>query len=149
MLVAMAKDIRVLLIKLADRLHNMRTIASLPESKQRRIAQETLDIYAPLAHRLGIADVKWQLEDLAFAVLYPQRYAEIEQMVATQAPEREDFLETVLTRAARPARRAAHRRRGHRPAEALLVDLREDGHARASSSTTCRTSSVCASSSSR
>jgi GTP pyrophosphokinase len=97
MLVAMAKDIRVLLIKLADRLHNMRTIASLPEFKQRRIAQETLDIYAPLAHRLGIADMKWQLEDTAFAVLYPLRYAEIEQMVATQAPEREEFLDTVLT----------------------------------------------------
>src|SRR5438132_2587680 len=89
MLVAMAKDVRVLLIKLADRLHNMRTIASLPEFKQRRIAQETLDIYAPLAHRLGIADMKWQLEDTSFAVLYPLRYAEIEQMVATQAPERE------------------------------------------------------------
>ncbi len=97
MLVAMAKDIRVLLIKLADRLHNMRTIASLPEFKQRRIAQETLDIYAPLAHRLGIADVKWQLEDTAFATLYPQRYAEIEQMVAVQAPERVNLLETVLT----------------------------------------------------
>src|SRR4051812_34676358 len=96
MLVAMAKDIRVLLIKLADRLHNMRTIASLPEAKQLRIAQETLDIYAPLAHRLGIADVKWQLEDLAFAVLHPKRYAEIEQMVATRSPEREDYLERVL-----------------------------------------------------
>jgi GTP pyrophosphokinase len=96
MLVAMAKDIRVLLIKLADRLHNMRTLASLPEFKQKRIAQETLDIYAPLAHRLGIADVKWQLEDLAFAVLYPQRYAEIEQMVWMQAPEREEFLQTVV-----------------------------------------------------
>ena len=92
MLVAMAKDIRVLLIKLADRLHNMRTIASLPEAKQRRIAQETIDIYAPLAHRLGIADVKWQLEDLAFAVLHPKRYAEIEQMVATRSPEREQHL---------------------------------------------------------
>jgi GTP pyrophosphokinase len=96
MLVAMAKDIRVLLIKLADRLHNMRTIASLPEFKQRRIGQETLDIYAPLAHRLGIADMKWQLEDLAFATLYPKRYAEIEQMVALQAPERVDLLDVVL-----------------------------------------------------
>ena len=97
MLVAMASDIRVLLIKLADRLHNMRTIASLPEAKQIRIAQETLDVYAPLAHRLGIADVKWQLEDLAFAVLHPKRYAEIEQMVATRAPEREEHLEIVLS----------------------------------------------------
>src|SRR6478735_169839 len=97
MLVAMAKDIRVLLIKLADRLHNMRTIASLPEAKQRRIAQESLDVYAPLAHRLGIADVKWQLEDLSFAVLYPKRYAEIEQMVWTRSPEREDRLRLVLS----------------------------------------------------
>src|SRR6266568_1954896 len=96
MLVAMAKDIRVLLIKLADRLHNMRTIAALPEGKQRRIAQETLDIYAPLAHRLGIQDVKWQLEDLSFAVLYPKRYAEIEQMVASRAPERDFQLREVL-----------------------------------------------------
>jgi ppGpp synthetase/RelA/SpoT-type nucleotidyltranferase len=96
MLVAMAKDIRVLLIKLADRLHNMRTISSLPDSKQQRIAQETLDIYAPLAHRLGIADVKWQLEDLAFDVLHPKRYAEIEQMVTLRAPEREQYLEQVL-----------------------------------------------------
>jgi GTP pyrophosphokinase len=96
MLVAMAKDVRVLLIKLADRLHNMRTIASLPEPKQKRIAQETLDIYAPLAHRLGIQDVKWQLEDLAFAVLHPKRYAEIELMVTSAAPERADDLQEVL-----------------------------------------------------
>jgi GTP diphosphokinase / guanosine-3',5'-bis(diphosphate) 3'-diphosphatase len=96
MLVAMAKDIRVLLIKLADRLHNMRTIASLPEAKQKRIAQETLDIYAPLAHRLGIQDVKWQLEDLAFAVLHPKRYAEIEAMVLHAAGERSNYLEDVL-----------------------------------------------------
>ena len=97
MVVAMAKDIRVLLIKLADRLHNMRTIGSLPEAKQQRIAQETLDVYAPLAHRLGIADVKWQLEDLAFAVLHPKRYHEIEQMVTARAPERDEYLEEVLT----------------------------------------------------
>src|SRR3954465_418869 len=97
MLVAMAKDVRVLLIKLADRLHNMRTIASLPETKQMRIAQETLDIYAPLAHRLGIGDVKWQLEDLSFAVVHPKRYAEIEQLVYTQAPERQEYLDGLLS----------------------------------------------------
>ncbi|HEX5616351.1 MAG TPA: bifunctional (p)ppGpp synthetase/guanosine-3',5'-bis(diphosphate) 3'-pyrophosphohydrolase [Acidimicrobiia bacterium] len=96
MLVAMAKDVRVLLIKLSDRLHNMRTIASLPDEKKQRIAQETLDIYAPLAHRLGIQDVKWQLEDLAFAVLHPKRYAEIEQLVLQAAPAREEHLEIVL-----------------------------------------------------
>ncbi|MBV8295478.1 MAG: bifunctional (p)ppGpp synthetase/guanosine-3',5'-bis(diphosphate) 3'-pyrophosphohydrolase, partial [Acidimicrobiia bacterium] len=96
MLVAMAKDIRVLLIKLADRLHNMRTIAALRPDKQRRIAQETLDVYAPLAHRLGIAEMKWQLEDLAFATLYPKRYAEIEQMVSTRSPERDVYLAQVL-----------------------------------------------------
>ena len=96
MLVAMAKDPRVLLIKLADRLHNMRTIAAMPEWKQKRTAHETLDVYAPLAHRFGIQDIKWQLEDLAFATLHPRRYAEIEQMVATRAPEREIYLAQVI-----------------------------------------------------
>ena len=96
MLVAMASDWRVLVIKLADRLHNMRTISAMPEWKQRRTAQETLDIYAPLAHRLGIQGVKWQLEDLAFATLQPKRYAEIEQMVLSRAPEREAHLARVL-----------------------------------------------------
>jgi GTP diphosphokinase / guanosine-3',5'-bis(diphosphate) 3'-diphosphatase len=94
--VAMANDIRVILIKLADRLHNMRTIAALRPDKQQRIAQETLDVYAPLAHRLGIAEMKWQLEDLAFATLYPKRYAEIEQMVSTRSPERDVYLAQVL-----------------------------------------------------
>jgi len=96
MLVAMAKDSRVLIIKLADRLHNMRTIAAMPERSQLRTAQETLDIYAPLAHRLGMQEVKCQLEDLAFATLHPKRYAEIEQMVAVRAPEREIYLAQVL-----------------------------------------------------
>ena len=96
MLVAMADDWRVLIIKLADRLHNMRTLSVMPEWKQRRTAQETLDIYAPLAHRLGIQEVKWQLEDLAFATLHPKRYAEIEQMVASRAPLRDEFLARVL-----------------------------------------------------
>ncbi|MDP8991584.1 MAG: bifunctional (p)ppGpp synthetase/guanosine-3',5'-bis(diphosphate) 3'-pyrophosphohydrolase [Actinomycetota bacterium] len=96
MLVAMAKDWRVLIIKLADRLHNMRTLAVMPQHKQERTARETLDIYAPLAHRLGIQEVRWQLEDLAFATLYPKRYAEIEQMVAHRAPERDLYLTQVL-----------------------------------------------------
>ncbi|MCU1379732.1 MAG: (p)ppGpp synthetase, RelA/SpoT family, partial [Acidimicrobiales bacterium] len=96
MLVAMAKDLRVLLIKLADRLHNMRTIAAMPTFKQERTARETLDIYAPLAHRLGMQDMKQQLEDLAFASLYPKRYAEIEQMVSTRSPERDIYLAQVV-----------------------------------------------------
>jgi guanosine-3',5'-bis(diphosphate) 3'-pyrophosphohydrolase len=96
MLLAMASDWRVLLIKLADRLHNMRTLAVMPEWKQRRIAQETIDVYAPLAHRLGVQQVRWQLEDLAFATLHPRRYAEIEQMVAVRAPQREEHLARVL-----------------------------------------------------
>ena len=96
MLVAMANDWRVLLIKLADRLHNMRTLAVMPEWKQRRTAQETFDVYAPLAHRLGVQQVRWQLEDLAFATLHPKRYAEIEQMVAARAPQREEYLARVL-----------------------------------------------------
>jgi GTP pyrophosphokinase len=96
MLVAMASDWRVLLIKLADRLHNMQTLSVMPEWKQRRTAQETLDVYAPLAHRLGVQQVRWQLEDLAFATLHPKRYAEIEQMVAARAPQREQHLDRVL-----------------------------------------------------
>ena len=96
MLVAMANDWRVLIIKLADHLHNMRTLSVMPEWKQRRTAQETMDIYAPLAHRLGIQEVKWQLEDLAFATLHPKRFAEIEQMVASRAPMRNEYVARVL-----------------------------------------------------
>ncbi|MGP8204991.1 MAG: RelA/SpoT family protein [Acidimicrobiales bacterium] len=96
MLVAMAKDPRVLLIKLGDRLHNMRTVGAMPEASQKRTAQETLDVYAPLAHRFGISDIKWQLEDLSFATLHPRRYAEIEQMVAARAPERDVYLAQVI-----------------------------------------------------
>ncbi|MCU1455772.1 MAG: relA [Acidimicrobiales bacterium] len=96
MLVAMAKDIRVLIIKLADRLHNMRTLGGMSPEKQLRIARETLDVYAPLAHRLGMQDLKQQLEDLAFATLHPKQYAEIDHMVASRAPERELYLEQVL-----------------------------------------------------
>ncbi len=96
MVVAMAKDLRVLIIKLSDRLHNMRTIAAMPAWKQERTAQETLDVYAPLAHRLGMQELKQQLEDLSFASLHPKRYAEIDHMVSTRAPEREVYLDAVL-----------------------------------------------------
>jgi len=96
MLVAMAKDVRVLIIKLADRLHNMRTIAALPAWKQERTALETLDIYAPLAHRLGMQDLRQQLEDLCFAAQHPKIYAEIDFMVAERDPERDAYVETVI-----------------------------------------------------
>ncbi|MFM8602231.1 MAG: RelA/SpoT family protein [Actinomycetota bacterium] len=92
MLVAIARDIRVLVIKLADRLHNMRTLAGMPIEKQQRVAQETLDIYAPLAHRLGMQDMKQQLEDLAFSALYPKRFAELDHLVSSRTPERDVYL---------------------------------------------------------
>ena len=96
MLVAMAKDLRVLVIKLADRLHNMRTIAAMPIDKQQRIAQETMDIYAPLAHRLGMQELKQQLEDLSFAALHPKRFAELDHLVSSRTPERDIYLAKAL-----------------------------------------------------
>ncbi len=92
MMVAMATDIRVILIKLADRLHNMRTIAAMPKQKQNEKARETLDIYAPIAHRLGIHAIKWELEDLAFQTLHPRKYNDIKGLVAQQRAERERYV---------------------------------------------------------
>ncbi len=96
MVIAMARDIRVLVIKLADRLHNMRTLRWMPEDKQQKKARETLEIYAPLAHRLGMNAVKWELEDLSFATLYPKMYEEIVRLVAERAPSRDQYLTAVI-----------------------------------------------------
>jgi guanosine-3',5'-bis(diphosphate) 3'-pyrophosphohydrolase len=96
MIVAMSKDIRVLIIKLADRLHNARTWGFVPAESAIRKATETLEIYAPLAHRLGIQTIKWELEDLSFGVLYPKLYAEIESLVKQRTPQREEFVQYVI-----------------------------------------------------
>lgn len=95
MIIAMARDPRVLVIKVADRLHNMRTMRFLAPEKQARKAKETLEVIAPLAHRLGMATVKWELEDLSFAILHPKKYNEIVRLVADRAPSREQYLALV------------------------------------------------------
>ena len=95
MIIAMAKDIRVILIKLADRTHNMRTICYMDKQKQIQKAKETLEIYAPLAHRLGIYSIKWELEDLAFGALHPRKYSELQQMVAQRRADRETYVAQV------------------------------------------------------
>lgn len=96
MLVAMAEDLRVVFIKLADRLHNMRTLEALPKERQLKNARETLEIFAPLAHRLGIWELKWQLEDLSFRYLYPQQYQHIARLVDLRRTQREKFIERAI-----------------------------------------------------
>mgnify|MGYP001791493810 FL=1 len=95
MIIAMARDIRVILIKLADRTHNMRPICYMDKQKQIQKAKETLEIYAPLAHRLGIYSIKWELEDLAFGALHPRKYSELQQMVAQRRADRETYVAQV------------------------------------------------------
>jgi GTP pyrophosphokinase len=96
MLIAMAKDIRVILIKLADRLHNMRTLSALPPERRKDKAKETMEIYAPLAHRLGISSIKWELEDLSFYYLEPRRFHQVQKMVAESREAREAYLKQVI-----------------------------------------------------
>ncbi len=127
MIVAMAQDVRVILIKLADRLHNMRTIEYLGKQKQVQKAKETLEVYAPLAHRLGIHAVKWELEDLSFQILHPRKYAEIKAMVADRRADREEQVEMAAARAQGRSREGRHPRAHLGPREALLLDLRQDG----------------------
>lgn len=95
MIIAMATDPRVLVIKVADRLHNMRTMRFLPPEKQAKKAKQTLEVIAPLAHRLGMANVKWELEDLSFAILYPKKYDEVVRLVADRAPSRDRYLQDI------------------------------------------------------
>ncbi len=96
MFLAMAEDYRVIIIKLADRLHNMKTLQFLVPEKQKRIAKETLEIYGPLAHRLGIYNIKWQLEDMAFRYIYPEKYTEVKELVEQTREERETFVENII-----------------------------------------------------
>ena len=127
MIVAMAQDVRVILIKLADRLHNMRTIEYLGKQKQVQKAKETLEVYAPLAHRLGINKLKWELEDLAFATLHPRKYEEIKAMVSERRADREEHvreaamtLQRELEKVDIPADIAGR-------AKHFYLDLRQDG----------------------
>src|SRR5215211_6198789 len=106
MIVAMSRDIRVLVIKLADRLHNMRTLRYVKAETQERKSRETLEIFAPLAHRLGMNTIKWELEDLAFATLHPKIYDEIVRMVAERAPSRDQFLAEVISQVENDLREA-------------------------------------------
>ena len=126
MMVAMATDIRVILIKLADRLHNMRTIDAMPKQKQIDKAKETLEIYAPLAHRLGIHAIKWELEDLAFATLHPRKYQEIKGLVNQQREERERYVAKAGGYLGKELEALGIQRRDLRPRQALLLDLLED-----------------------
>ena len=136
LLLSIAKDARVIIIKLGDRLHNMRTLEHLPPERRSRIALETREIYAPLAHRFGMAGMKAELEDLAFKFLEPDDYRELVNQVASKrAAARADHPQAAD--AARVRAQAGRHRlvRGHRPAQASVVDLPEDAEAEQGRST--------------
>jgi GTP pyrophosphokinase len=130
LLLSVAKDARVILIKLADRLHNMRTLDYLAPEKRRRIAQETRDLYAPLAHRFGMARVRWELEDLAFKHMEPEEYRALAKLVATKRGEREALISQLREPLERQLREPASQWSRSRAAEAPVVHLQEDEAAR-------------------
>ena len=130
LLLSMAQDARVILIKLADRVHNMRTLEHLRADKRRRIALETREIYAPLAHRLGMAQIRWELEDLTFKHLEPESYRELARKVAERRKEREEQIEALRAPLRGRAAQSRHPLRGVRPSQAPVVDPAQDGAAR-------------------
>ncbi len=123
---AMGDDVRVVLIKLADRLHNMRTLGHMPEEKRKRIAQQTLDIFAPLANRLGIWQIKWELEDLAFRYVNPAKYKEIAEQLAERRPDRESQIQGHRGKPEKAVRRTLHQGGDHGETQAYLFDLQEN-----------------------
>ena len=144
MVVAMAEDVRVILIKLADRLHNLRTIEYLGKQKQIQKSKEALEVYAPLAHRLGIHALKWELEDLAFQTLHPRKYAEIKTMVAERRADREGHVARGCRRPAAASSRRSTSPSTSRAARSTSTRSTTRWPARAASSTRSTTSPRCA-----
>ncbi len=135
MFMAMAEDVRVVIIKLADRLHNMRTLEFLPPEKQQRIARQTMEIYAPLAHRLGMWQIKWELEDLSFKYLEPEKYRQLVDMLADRRRARESFVNKSIGILRKELGKVGHHRRDHRPRRSTCTRSPRRWSARAPSST--------------
>ena len=144
MMLAMVDDIRVVLIKLADRLHNMRTLEHLPPERQQKIATETLEIYAPIAHRLGMGKIRGELEDLGFRYVDPIAYEQVQEAVESQRKAGEAFLARVEGVCPRQAERSRDHREGRKPHQALLQHPQEAAVRQRIASTRSMTCMPCA-----